>query len=168
MCMCNDSWPCCVSVCTVMGGGDTTSRPSPCFSVRPQLTIAERPNLSFKHAICHWVSLPFQAPGQITPYKQSQSTTGTPNTHMHAHSLTHKCHKFFSCGGGDASTLRRLHTCAIVQESVREQVRERLQEKERFGLLRGEKELEKKSSGQTGRGKKSTERQEREREAGQL
>lgn len=69
---------------------ERNSRRTPCFGAKLQLTVAEPPNPSREQAICHTVSATHQAPGQLTPRKQSPSRlyrtlTGSP---------THKCSNF--------------------------------------------------------------------------
>lgn len=69
---------------------ERNSRRTSCFGAKLQLTVAEPPNPSREQAICHTVSAPHQAPGQLTPRKQSPSRLYKTLTG----SLTHKCSDF--------------------------------------------------------------------------
>lgn len=104
----------CLSVASDGRRGDTNSRPSPCFGAKPQLTVTMPPNPSFKQAICHAVSLPFQLPGQLTPCKHNQPTSQPPGHAKHTRSLTHK-RNIFTCRGLRYTCL---HTCGSARTTA--------------------------------------------------
>lgn len=70
VCVCNSSFYVCVCAqYSEKWSGGPNSRPTSCFGAKRRLTVAEPLNLSLKQAICYTVSLPLQAPAQLSPCK---------------------------------------------------------------------------------------------------